>query len=70
MPVHVSSKCAHQQEVKIALHGLWYHHTYRYDDTIQPVSVHSRLKHVRVHRLYKQILVCMFALVCGITAYI
>jgi len=29
MPVHVSSTCAHHQEVKIALHSLWYHHTYR-----------------------------------------
>jgi len=27
MPLHVSSACAHHQEVKIALHGLWYHHT-------------------------------------------
>jgi len=27
MPLHVSSKCAHHQEVKIALHSLWYHHT-------------------------------------------
>ena len=25
--------CAHHQEVKIALHSLWYHHTYRSDDT-------------------------------------
>jgi len=24
---------AHHQEVKIALHSLWYHHTYRCDDT-------------------------------------
>jgi len=30
MPVHVSSTCAHHQEVKIALHSLWYHHTYRW----------------------------------------
>jgi len=37
---------------------------------IQPLSVHSRLKHVGVHRLYKRILVRMFALVCGIIAYI
>jgi len=29
----VSSTCAHHQEVKIALHSLWYHHTYRCDDT-------------------------------------
>ena len=39
MPLHVSSTCVHHQEVKIALHSLWYHHTetsewsYRFDDT-------------------------------------
>jgi len=33
MPLHVSSTFAHHQEVKIALHSLWYHHTYRCDDT-------------------------------------
>ena len=33
MPLHVSNTCAHHQEVKIALHSLWYHHTYRYDET-------------------------------------
>ena len=27
MPLHVSSKCAHHQEVKISLHSLLYHHT-------------------------------------------
>ena len=27
MPLRVSSTCAHQQEVKIAVHSLWYHHT-------------------------------------------
>ena len=27
MPLHVSSTCARRQEVKIALHSLWYHHT-------------------------------------------
>jgi len=27
MPLYVSSTCAHHQEVKIALHSLWYHHT-------------------------------------------
>ena len=27
MPLHVSSTCAHRQEVKITLHSLWYHHT-------------------------------------------
>jgi len=29
MPLYVSSTCAHHQEVKIALHSLWYHHTHR-----------------------------------------
>jgi len=27
MPLHVSKTCAHHQEVKIALHSLWHHHT-------------------------------------------
>jgi len=30
MPLHVSSTFTHHQEVKIALHSLWYHHTYRW----------------------------------------
>ena len=29
MPLHVSSTCAHHQEVKIVFHSLWYHHSYR-----------------------------------------
>jgi len=29
MSLHVSSTCAHHQEVKTALHILWFHHTYR-----------------------------------------
>jgi len=33
MPLHVSSIRAYYQEVKIALHSLWYHHIYRCDDT-------------------------------------
>jgi len=33
MPLHVSSTCAHHQEVKIAIDSLWYHHTHRCDDT-------------------------------------
>jgi len=27
MPLHVSSTCAQHQEVKIAFHSLWCHHT-------------------------------------------
>ena len=33
MPLHVSSTCAHHQEVKIALYSLWNHQTYRSDYT-------------------------------------
>ena len=44
MPLHVSSTCAHHQEVKIALHSIWYHHTYRCDDT--PDDEHMCSKHV------------------------
>ena len=28
MPLHVSSTCAHRQEIKIVLYSLWYHPTY------------------------------------------
>ena len=35
MPLYVSSTCAHHQEVKIALHGLWYHHAYRWPSRAQ-----------------------------------
>ena len=38
MPVHVSSTRAHHQEVKIALHSLWYHHTYRWQSGAQVLS--------------------------------
>jgi len=39
MPLHVSSTCAHHQEVKIALHSLWYHHTYRWPSPARDVLV-------------------------------
>jgi hypothetical protein len=35
MPLHVSSTCVHHQEVTIALHNLWYHHTYRWPSLAQ-----------------------------------
>jgi hypothetical protein len=33
MPLHVSSTTVHRQEAKIVLYSLWYHHTYRCDNT-------------------------------------
>jgi len=38
MPLHILSTCAHHQEVKIVLHGLWYHHTYRWPSRAQVLS--------------------------------
>ena len=37
MPLHISSTCAHHQGVKIVLHSLWYHHTYRWPSRAQPM---------------------------------
>ena len=44
MSLHVSRICAHRQEVKIALHSLWYHHTYRWQ---------SRLSHKLANLMHK-----------------
>ena len=35
MPLHVSSTCAHRQEVKVALHSLWCYHTYSWPSRAQ-----------------------------------
>jgi len=35
MPLHVSSTCAHHEEVKIALHSILYHLTYRWPSSAQ-----------------------------------
>ena len=45
MPLHVSSTCAHHQEVKIALHSLWYHHTV-YSDNDQIKDGRRTARHV------------------------
>jgi len=40
--------CAHHKEVKIVLYSLWYHHTYRCDDTkinILRCTVNKTSKH-------------------------
>jgi len=66
MPLQVSSTCAHHQEVKIALHSLWYHHTYRSDDTRgcvmqfwPPDDEHMCSKHVEAwHKLIVKQIFC------------
>jgi len=45
MPLHVSSTCAHHREVKIALHSLWFHHTYRWPSRAQVERVLSQPVH-------------------------
>jgi len=53
MPLHVSSTCAHHQVVKIALHNLWYHHTYRCDE-------HKCSKHVEAwNKTYCETILCI-----------
>ena len=48
MPLHVSSTCAHHQEVKIALYSLWYQHT--------ETSEWSKITKIQFYK-YKQIVV-------------
>jgi len=48
MHLHVSNTCAHHQEVKIALHSLWYHHT--------ETSEWSKINKIQFHK-YEQIVV-------------
>ena len=45
MSLHVSSTCAHHQEVRIALHSLWYYHTYRWPSRAQVEIVLSQPVH-------------------------
>jgi hypothetical protein len=39
MSLHVSSTCAHRQEVKIVLYRVWYHHTYRWLSLARDLSI-------------------------------
>jgi len=47
MPLHVSSTCAHHQEVKIALHSLWYHHAYRWPSRARNCETNFCIKLVK-----------------------
>jgi len=38
MPLHVSSTCAYDQEAKIVLYSLWYHHTCRWLSDAQVIQ--------------------------------
>ena len=51
MPLHVSSTCAHHQKVKIALHSLWYHHTYRWPSgaRVERELFHSKFYFMPLH---------------------
>ena len=48
LPLHVSSTCAHHQDVKIALHSLRYHHT--------ETSEWSKITKIKFYK-YEQIVV-------------
>jgi len=51
MPLHVSNTCAHHREIKIALYGLWYHHT--------EISEWSKIIKIQFYK-YEQIVVKKF----------
>ena len=51
MPLHVFSTRAHHQEVKIALHSLWYHHT--------ETSEWSKIIKIQFYK-YEQIVVLIY----------
>ena len=53
MPLHVSSTCAHRQEVKIVLYSLWYHHTYRWPSGAQIERVLSQSVHRTATYMYE-----------------
>ena len=60
MPLHVSSTCAHREEVKIALHSHWYHHNYRWpfrvlcvDDRLVCRSICSCIPDGHLHRIHE-----------------
>ena len=69
MPLHVSSTCAHRQEVRIVLYSLWYHHT----ETIEwskinkitkiPKMQFYKYEHIVVKYLQNCILVILVTLV-------
>ena len=42
--------CAHHHEVKIALHSLWYHHTYRCD--FMPLHFRAHVLNIRRSKLH------------------
>ena len=50
MPLHVSSTCAHHQEVKIALHSLWYHHTCRWPSRAQVEGGLQSMHYITLYR--------------------
>jgi len=48
MLLHVSSTCAHHQDVKIVLHSLWYYHTYMWPSRAQNVF-HNKFYFMPLH---------------------
>jgi len=60
MPLHVSSTYAHHQEVKIALHSLWYHHTYRCDDTRGCVTWCTKILFIKLVNYWDKHALCCY----------
>ena len=54
MPLHVSNICVHHQKVKIALHSLWYHHTYRWPSRARECAecLNTTLSRKRIYQYF------------------
>ena len=50
--------CAHHQEVKIVLYSLWYHHTYRCDDTRGCIIIINQLDALNL--FYNKFISCLY----------
>jgi len=48
MPLHVSSTCAYHHEVKIILHSLWFHNTFRWPSRAQVERGPARDGHLKM----------------------
>ena len=57
MSLHVSSTCAHHQEVKIVLHSLWYNHTYRWPSRARDgnKTLNHNLSHYLTNLMHKNL---------------
>ena len=60
MPLHVSSTCAHRQDVKIVLCSLWYHHTETSECFFSKITKITKITKIRFYK-YEHIVELYFS---------